>query len=205
MTQMISTRAPGRPRSEATRQAILEASYRLLEDESFGRISIERIASDAKVGKQSIYRWWDGKADVLLEAFTERALKQLPVHTSKGNVFEDLEALLTLFFSNVSDNRIGKTLRGLIAEAQLDPEFRAKFYSVFVSTRRGMIRSVLLRGAQLGQLKADLDIELMIDLVYGGFWYRLLSGTPSRLDAGFAKELVAMLRPSMEGTKSGKS
>ena len=73
-----ATRPPGRPRSETTRQAVLEAASLLLDNEAYRSISIERIASDAKVGKQSIYRWWDGKADVLLEAFTGRALSKSP-------------------------------------------------------------------------------------------------------------------------------
>ncbi len=200
MTTPTGTRPPGRPRSETTRRAILETSANLLDNEPFGRISIERIAAEAKVGKQSIYRWWDSKADVLLDAFTDRALRRLPVHKSEGDAFRDLEKLMKLFFTNVREPSIRKTLTGLIAEAQLDPEFRAKFHSVFVATRRAMIREVIARGIERRQFRSDLDIELTIDILYGGFWYRLLSGSADQLDDAFAGDLVRTLRPSMEPT-----
>lgn len=190
-----ATRPPGRPRSAATRQAILEASAFLLENETYRSISIERIAAEAKVGKQSIYRWWDSKADVLLEAFTDRALKRLPVHQPTGRALDDLETLLRLFFDNVKIPAIRKTLTGLIAEAQLDPEFRAKFHAVFVSTRRGMMRDILAAGARTGQFPADINVELVLDLIYGAFWYRLLSGTSDPLDATFAASLSKVLEP----------
>lgn len=196
-----ANRLPGRPRSEATRQAVLETAAHLLDAESYRTITIERIAHEAKVGKQSIYRWWDSKADVLLEAFTDRALKRLPSHTPTGNAIRDLETLLQLFFSNVQQPSIAKTLRGLIAEAQVDPEFRQKFYSMFISTRRGMMREMLRSGIEKGELRASLDVEVVLDLIYGAFWYRLLSGTAAPLDEAFATTLVETLRPIIEGRR----
>ena len=190
-----ATRPPGRPRSEATRQAVLESASQLLDNEAYRSISIERIASEAKVGKQSIYRWWDGKADVLLEAFTDRALKRLPVPDPTGNALGDLEALLRQFFANAREPTITKTLTGLIAEAQVDPEFRTKFHSTFIATRRGMMHETLRAGVAKGQFRKDLDIEIVLDLIYGAFWYRLLSGTPEPLDDAFAATLVATLKP----------
>ena len=190
-----ATRPPGRPRSETTRRAVLESASRLLDSESYRNISIERIAAEAKVGKQSIYRWWDGKADVLLEAFTDRALKRLPVHEPAGDALKDLEALLCSFFANVRVATINKTLTGLIAEAQIDPEFRAKFHTSFISLRRGMMRETLRTGVAKGQFRADLDVEIVLDFVYGAFWYRLLSGTSEPLDNAYAATLVRTLKP----------
>ena len=194
-----TTRPPGRPRSETTRQAVLESAARLLDNESYRHISIERIASEAKVGKQSIYRWWDSKADVLLEAFTDRALKRLPLPEPTGDVPRDLEALLRAFFANVRVPTVTKTLTGLIAEAQVDPEFRAKFYATFISTRRTMMRDLLKAGVASGQFHAGLDVELALDLIYGAFWYRLLSGTAAPLDDAFAATLCRTLRPVLVG------
>ena len=190
-----ATRPPGRPRSETTRRAVLESASRLLDSESYRNISIERIAAEAKVGKQSIYRWWDGKADVLLEAFKDRALKRLPVHEPAGDALKDLEALLCSFFANVRVATINKTLTGLIAEAQIDPEFRAKFHTSFISLRRGMMRETLRSGVAKGQFRADLDVEIVLDFVYGAFWYRLLSGTSEPLDNAYAATLVRTLKP----------
>jgi Tetracyclin repressor-like, C-terminal domain len=89
-------------------------------------------------------------------------------------------------------------MQGLLAEAQLDAEFRIKFYGVFVASRRTLFRQILRRGVALGQFRADLDIEMIIDLLNGAFWYRLLSGGEEDLDDAFASGLVGTLRPSME-------
>lgn len=191
------TRSPGRPRSAATRSAILDTATALLEKESFSRISIERIAAEAKVGKQSIYRWWDSKADVLLEASAERALKRLPTAGDTGDAFRDLEQLLQSFFANVRDASIGKAIRTFIAEAQHDPEFRGKFHRVFVTTRRDMLRQSIVGGIASGTFRADLDVEVAIDLIYGAFWHRLLSGELETLDDRFAAAIVALLRPAL--------
>lgn len=197
MTDQPATRPPGRPRSEATRIAILDTASSLLENESYSRISIERIAAEAKVGKQSIYRWWDSKADVLLEAYVERALKRLPQVRRSDDAFRDLEALLRGFFSNVRIPTVGKTIRSLIAEAQHDPEFRVKFHDVFVATRRQMIREAIIAGIQSGQFRPELDVEVTIDLIYGAFWHRLLSGNEDSIDDQFAAGIVAALKPGM--------
>lgn len=197
MPQSTASRSPGRPRSEATRTAILETAANLLESEPYGRISIERVAAEARVGKQSIYRWWDSKADVLLEAYTERTLKRLPQLPRTGDAFADLEQLLRNFFASTRVPAVRRTIQSLIAEAQLDTEFRAKFYAVFVSTRRAMIREALERGVVSGEFRPDLAVEGLIDLIYGAFWYRLLSGTSDDLDDAFAADIVATLRPGM--------
>jgi AcrR family transcriptional regulator len=197
MPKTTGARPPGRPRSEATHLAILVAAADLLERESYARISIERIAAEAKVGKQSIYRWWASKADVLLEAYTERALRRIPAFEATGDAFADLESLMRRFFAATRAPAIGRTIRSLIAEAQLDPEFRAKFHGVFVSARRAMMRKAVEAGIASGQFRRDLDVELVLDLLYGAFWYRLLSGTPDPIDDAFAREIVAMLRPCL--------
>lgn len=188
-------RQPGRPRSEETRQAILAAGLKLLEEMDYAKITIERIALEARVGKQSIYRWWNSKADVLLEAFTDRALWQLPALEPSGHAVFDLENLLKLFFASVSDPSTGKILRCLIAESQLDAEFRVKLYDGQVSKRRSMIRNVLEAGIRSGEFRRDLDIEVVLDCIHGAFWYRLLSGTAAALDDAFAVSLVKTLHP----------
>jgi AcrR family transcriptional regulator len=196
-----AARPPGRPRSDATRQAILDASAHLLETESYDKISIERIASEAKVGKQSIYRWWGGKADVVLAAYTERVLPRLPPRQPTDDAFDDLEDFLRQLFASVGAPLVRRTMQGLLAEAQLDPDFRLKFYGVFVASRRTMFKQALRHGIALGQFRADLDVETIIDLLNGAFWYRLLSGGEEDLDAKFAADLINTLRPALEAKR----
>ncbi len=196
-----AARPPGRPRSDTTRQAILDASAHLLETESYDKISIERIASEAKVGKQSIYRWWGGKADVVLAAYTEGVLPRLPPRSPTDDAFGDLEDFLKQLFSSVGTLLVRRTMQGLLAEAQLDGEFRLKFYGVFVASRRTLFKQALRHGIALGQFRDDLDIETTIDLLNGAFWYRLLSGGEEDLDAAFAADLVRTMRPALEAKR----
>lgn len=202
MSLPTSPRPPGRPRSDATRQSILDASAHLLETESYDKISIERIASEAKVGKQSIYRWWGGKADVVLAAYTERVLPRLPPRAPTDDAFGDLDDFLRQLFASVSVPLVRRTMQGLLAEAQLDPEFRLKFYGVFVASRRTLFKQVLRHGIAIGQFRADLDVETIIDLLNGAFWYRLLSGSEEDLDDAFAASLVKAMRPAIEAPKT---
>lgn len=190
-------RPPGRPRSDATRQAILDASANLLETESYDRISIERIAGEAKVGKQSIYRWWGGKADVMLAAYTERVIPRLPPREPTDDAMGDLEDFLKQYFASVRAPLVRRAMQGLLAEAQLDAEFRLRFYGVFVASRRTIFRQILRQGVGSGQFRADLDIEITIDLLNGAFWYRLLSGAEDEIDDTFAEGLLRTLRPSL--------
>ncbi len=197
MSQPPAARPPGRPRSDATRQAILDASAQLLESESYDKISIERIAAEAKVGKQSIYRWWGGKAEVVLAAYTERVLPRLPPRPPTDDALGDLEDFLRRLFQSVSAPLVRRTMQGLLAEAQLDADFRIKFYGVFVASRRTLFRQVLRHGVGLGQFRADLDVETTIDMLNGAFWYRLLSGDEEDLDDAFAAALMRTLGPAI--------
>ena len=198
MNQSQAPRPPGRPRSDATRQAILDASAHLLETETYDKISIERIAAEAKVGKQSIYRWWGGKADVMLAAYTERVIPRLPPRNPTGDAIGDLGEFLKQYFATVRAPLVRRAMQGLLAEAQLDADFRLRFYGVFVASRRTNFRHLLRQGVAQGQLRADLDIEIVIDMLNGAFWYRLLSGAEDEIDDAFAEALVRTLRPTLE-------
>ena len=198
-------RSVGRPRSEATHQAILNAAVELLESENYRAVSINRIADRAGVSKQTIYRWWDAKADLVLEAYTRRVFKRAQMPDVAGDPFVELRRLLEAFFETLQEKRVNRGLRSLIAEAQFDAAFREKFHGVFVTTRRNLMRQVLDHGIALGQVRRDVDLELVLDVIYGAFWYRLLSGTTAPLDSTFASNLVEMVRPALANPRKLKA
>jgi AcrR family transcriptional regulator len=196
-TAVSSKRPPGRPRSDATRQAIMDAALELVGGGPYRDVTIEKIAARAKVGKQSIYRWWPAKADLILDAYTQRSIKGMPPVIQTGDAFADLEADIARFFAFMDDPLIAKGVRSLIAEGQLDDEFRRKLYENVHRVRCEALRRGFEHGIALGQFRDDLDFDALAHMIHGAFWYRFLSGTVYKTDPGYARTVVALLRPGI--------
>ena len=168
-----------------------------METEDYRAITVEGIAARARVGKQSIYRWWPSKADLILEAYTERSLYRMPPSLPSGDVFADLERDLARYFAVLRHEMVSKGVRSLVAEAQLDPEFRRKFYEAVWKKRCEAVHAILKQGVAQGQIRAEVDVEAVAHLIHGASWYRLLSGTTRPFDDGFAATVVALLRDGL--------
>lgn len=167
---MTSDRRPGRPRSETARRAILAAALEELREQGYGALTIEGIAARAGAGKQTIYRWWPSKADVVLDALLDMAAAKITV-PDKGALHADLTVFLTATFRQRDQRPI---LVGLMAQALLDPVFATAFRERFLFSRRATLRGILERAVARGEIGADTDLEMLIDVVYGVLWYRLL-------------------------------
>ncbi|MTE12203.1 TetR/AcrR family transcriptional regulator [Nocardia aurantiaca] len=177
----------GRRRNEATRQAILEASLRLLGESEGAPVTIDAIARAAGVGKQTVYRWWPSKGAVLLDALTERSALEVPTPDS-GSVRADLRTIAEATFRGAQSSSTAPALRTLVREAAHDPHL-AELLATFTAQRREAVRAVLARGQQRGELPADADLDLMVDQFYGVFWYRFILGH-APLDDALAERLT---------------
>jgi AcrR family transcriptional regulator len=181
-------RRPGRPRSEETRRKILAAAIGELEQRGYGELTVEGIAARAGAGKQTIYRWWSSKADVVLDAMLEHAAAAIAV-PDDGSLAADLDAFLAATFKQ---RGLRPVLTGLMAEALLDPAFHDEFRDRFLFGRRAALRGIFERAAGRGELAPDTDVELLLDIVFGVLWYRLmLDHAP--LDEQVGRELAALL------------
>jgi AcrR family transcriptional regulator len=167
---MTGDRRPGRPRSEAARQAILGAAISELKERGYAALTVEGIAARAGVGKQTIYRWWPSKAEVVLTALLDLSETTIAV-PDEGSLPADLMGFLAETFRQRGQRPV---LVGLMAQALLDPVFATAFRERFLFRRRAVLREILDRAAARGEIAPDLDPELLIDVVYGVLWYRLL-------------------------------
>ena len=192
-----SRRPPGRPRSSATQQAIMDAAFKLVGTQTYRDVTIEKIAALAKVGKQSIYRWWPTKADLILDAFTQSAIKGMPPVIQSADAFADLERDIARFFAFMRRPLIAGGVRSLIAEAQLDDAFRRRLYENVHRVRCEALRRAFRHGIAIGQFRGDLDFDALAHVIHGAFWYRFLSGTAFKADQAYAREIVSLLRPAM--------
>ena len=178
-------RGRGRPRDEVARTRILEAALELLEEVGLGGATTDAIAERAGASKATIYRWWPNKAAVFLEALREAVAQELPFPDT-GDLREDLHVQLQNFVKLLSGRR-GRFFKAFIAAAQSDPEVASAFRSVWIQPRRGTAKAVLERHQQNGRLAKHLDLDLVLDVLYGPFYFRLLAGhgtlTPADADA----------------------
>jgi len=182
---------PGRKRSEESRLAILKAAAELTAEVGYAGLTIEGIAARSGAGKQTIYRWWPSKADVLLDALTTKADLYIPV-PDEGSYRDDLRAFLTATFELARRDEVVGMLRALMAEAQINPEFGERFRNDFLRHRRDALGVVLSRAGARGDLPPGLPPETVTDIVFGTLWYRILA-TRRRPDEHLIEELVGTL------------
>ncbi len=157
-------RAPGRPRSIRADEAIVEAALDLLaEGTTLEAMSIESIATRAGVGKATIYRRWPNKETLLADAVA--ALKGPLPELDGVSVRDDLLKLLRSIGA-ARASRAGRIIPCLIPELARNEEL-ARRYHTLTEPRRELMRSVLRRGVDSGELRSDLDIDMMCAIMVG--------------------------------------
>ena len=174
---------PGRPRSEKSRKAILDATRRLMTHSSLGELSIEAIAKKAKVGKTTIYRWWPNKASVAMEAFLEQPGVQNIMPTSASPTETIKKQIENLIRQLKGQN--GRIIAGIIAESQSDASVLDLIYDKFLKDRVGTLYTQFELGQKSGEFNTELDSDIAIDMIMGPLFLRVLSGE-NALDNSFA-------------------
>ena len=167
-------RAPGRPRCAITHQAILDSANELLEEIGFSNMSIEGIAARAGVGKATIYRRWPNKASVVMDAFLAATAKEI-AFPNTTSAREDIRRQMRAVVKVLNGPR-GRTIATLIGVVQSDHELAEAFRTRFVAVRRGEGKAVLQRGITNGEFRPDMDLESVLDCLYGPLYFRLLIG-----------------------------
>jgi AcrR family transcriptional regulator len=183
----------GRRRNEAAQEAILDAAFRLISGPGAEALTIDAIAAEAGVGRQTIYRWWPSKGAVIADALARHARFVVPErHT--GSFAGDVTAFLTDSFAGLQNQGLASRLRQIVAQAQHD-EHVARVLADFTAVRRAALRALLERGREAGELAADADLDMLVDMAYGVLYYRLLVGH-APLDEKAGRSLAAELTRS---------
>jgi AcrR family transcriptional regulator len=175
-------------RSERARQAVLSAADDLLAERGFAGVTIEGIAAKAGVAKQTIYRWWPSKTDVLMDAYLEDAAEDL-VPADRGDLEHDLPRYLLRLTEFLVATDSGEVFRALIGQSLHDPDVATVFRDRCVDAQRDRDRLLIERAIQRGDLPADLDVNIAVDQLVGPIYYRILV-TGQAVDADFVDALV---------------
>jgi AcrR family transcriptional regulator len=170
----METRTPtrvGRPRSKAARRAILDAALDLAVEHGAPGLSMDAIARRAAVSKETVYRWWRSKAEVLLEALAELGEREIPVQDT-GDLATDLRAFMRAT-ARTLDGPTQRALRTLAAQAAAETGFAEEVRDRFLARRRAALGAVLQRSVDRGELRAE-QAPTALDLIFGSLWYRLI-------------------------------
>lgn len=166
--------SPKNPRqNEKVRLAILDAAFSLSSELGYDKLTIEGIAKRAGAGKQTIYRWWASKALVLLDALVERIQDEL-VFANTGPVRADLIAQMQRVAKIMTTPETGCPFVGLLVEAQFDQvvadAMNARIYEPVYTAAAARLEEA----QRDGELAADLDPVMMVELLYAPLYYRLI-------------------------------
>jgi len=190
-------RPPGRPRSEQVRVAILRSALKLLGENGFSDLTIEAVAAHANVGKATVYRWWPNKAALIADAFASSTTRKLhfpDTGSLRSDMSQQMRQVVKVFRS-----RRGRIVSAMLAGGQSDREIIAAFRERFLWPRRREAYATLRRGIQRGELPGNVDMDLLLDSLYGPIYMRFLI-RHIKLTADFVDHLCEMVlrgaRPS---------
>lgn len=186
----LQARPPGRPRDEAARTRIRDAALQLLEEVGFANATCDAIAHRSGASKATIYRWWPNKAAVIIDAFVESVTPELPQR--EAATLEEYVTVHLRQFAKVVSGRNGRLLAAVIAAAQNDPEVEAAFLSHWIKPRRALSRKALQKLQSDGLLTELLDIEQVLDAMYGPLHFVLMV-RHGQLTPAYAESLAALL------------
>ena len=187
----------GRPLSIAAQShsAIMDAVYAMLQEKSARDLTMEGIAKRAGVGKPTLYRWWPTKAALMMAMFHERLagrFEDTPGTTVESVLFRKMHRVVSDF-----NGLFGKVMADLIAESQSNPKLLRELHD-HVCNRRAQSVAEIEQGKLSGEFRPDTDPELVVDMLFGPAYYRLLMGF-APLTRDYADALVAKV---LQGIKT---
>lgn len=170
-TQKI--RKPGRPRDEATRARILRSAVEILIGEGYQRATMNEIALQSGAGKQTLYRWWKNRAELLMEALLYYAEEKIDTQNTGGNK-SALKQFLVKSFNSVN-NETGVILKSLAAESIADRDFSLAFFNTFIAKRQDVLAEIIRENMPAHGAGRE-TVNTLVDMVFGAMWYRLIFG-----------------------------
>jgi AcrR family transcriptional regulator len=150
----------------------LRSTLKLLGENGFSDLSIEGVAAHADVGKATVYRWWPNKAALITDAFASSTGRKLHFPDT-GSVYTDMNQQMRQLIK-IFRSRRGRIVSAILAAGQSDKDVIRAFRERFMKPRRQEAYATLQRGIQRGELREDVDMDLLLDSLYGPIYMRFL-------------------------------
>ena len=195
-------RGRGRPRSAEAEQAILNATLRMLGTQGVAGTTIEGVAAEAGVGKTTIYRRWPTKTDLILASISDLVPPGDPPDT--GSMAGDMAAVAETQRRRLAGSGLAGIVPRVLAESMSDPELHDAFVTRVVDPFRAMLRLFIERGIERGELRPDLEVEPLVDLLHSIPIYKMLMsrGDPAALEQ-VPQAYMPILAPGILNSSSG--
>jgi AcrR family transcriptional regulator len=184
----VRQRAAGRPLDENVDAAILDTAWRLLLEEGYARMSIARVAEEARVGRPAIYRRYKDKSELVAAVLADKQARNAPIDTgsARGDLIAHLEFARRRFAIELAGT--------MIVEGRKHPELLDGFRRGMLQPRVREIVAALERGKERGEVRKDLDSVVAVHALMGAFMYhRIAEGNPKK---GWSEHVVDTLWPA---------
>lgn len=181
-------------RSPVKQAAILQAAAQLVVENGYAPVTIEAIAARAGVGKQTIYRWWESKAALYVDVYSQMVVVVAdPAPSDPKRCIHDI---LRQVFALYAATPAAAILAGLIADAQRDATARHALVHGLIGGRGPVLTQPLRQAGLAGSLPPGFDPDWAAEMAVALIWKRVLSG--GVLDEDFADRIVAAIFPLEE-------
>jgi AcrR family transcriptional regulator len=182
----------GRRRNPRTARAVLKAALELLDDRDVGYrgLTMQAVAVRSGVSKATLYRWWPGKAHLVLDAYRSKTRRFTAVPT--GDVRTDLRSHLGRLAYGLVHLDAGPVVIEMTLAAAGDASFGDLYREVLLGELRDALREILAGGRRRGEVRADADLEVAVDAAMGAIHHRLLL-TKAPLDGPFTTALADLI------------
>ncbi|CAL9620618.1 TetR/AcrR family transcriptional regulator [Saccharothrix sp. NPDC042600] len=177
----------GRPRDASRDDALRQAALEVMAEVGYRALTMDAVAARARAGKATIYRRWESKLDLVIDTCTHLAAQNL-AEPDTGSLQGDLREFLASFAAFLS-GPVGKAAQALVGELPHEPELAAAFRETFLIAQRDVLRRILDRADERGELRADAPRGMAVELAGAALIYRLmLTGDP--LDTPFVDRMT---------------
>lgn len=165
----------GRKRDETLDSEILEVALQILGEVGYEGMTLSLVASRAKAGKGAMYRRWDSKAELVLDALQMLSGSDLDFAAlpDTGTLRGDILSLLKPKTIKIADQKI-KILRGVVAMISQRPEFAEAAYTTFFKPWITVNLELMKRARDRGEVSKNADIESAAQVIPTNTMYRAL-------------------------------
>lgn len=195
-------RRPGRPREQRADRAIIDATLELFAEDGYHALSMEAVAAKAEVSKATIYRRWAGKRELVIDALASLNDDFPKLALRDRNSQEWLLMAVQFLASRDANSLAGRIMPRMMTYQVSQPDLYAEYFDRVILPRRRWMREVLVDGIERGELRGDVDIEVMQMAIVGPVLLQSHSVDRRVADADLPGELMKILWPGLRAVSS---